>query len=61
MDVTAWAAAIVGVLTSLALVVNHVLDQVPKLSVKIIEAVRSVRQVKREISRRDTEEESDAE
>lgn len=58
MQITVWTATVIGILTSLALVLNHALDQVPKLSAKLIKAIRSVRRVRREISRRDAEKET---
>jgi len=60
MQITVWTASVIGIITSLTLALNHVLDQVPKLAAKAIKAVRAVKQVKREISRDQAEKESDA-
>jgi H+/Cl- antiporter ClcA len=49
MQVPAWAVALVLFLFGVVFVLTYVLDQIPKLSNKAIEAIKSVRAVRDEL------------
>jgi hypothetical protein len=51
METVGWAAAAVMFISGAVWVLGHALDQVPVLSRKFVKAVRSVRQVRDELSR----------
>lgn len=49
MSVERWALTGVAVATGAAVVIGHLLDQVPKLARKAVLAIRALRSVRREL------------